>query len=89
MVKKAEEVELISTIMRKIWLRRNERVLNGKFSSPSQVTREAKECPDEFHQATSIRISSMQRRVSGLRDNSKWSKPCHGFIKVNWDDALD
>ncbi|XP_041020404.1 uncharacterized protein LOC121262033 [Juglans microcarpa x Juglans regia] len=57
------EMEEIATVMRSLWLRRNEFIFEGKFKSPSQVVRTAREGLNEFRMA--------QQNVKERQDRSE------------------
>ncbi|KAF5476174.1 hypothetical protein F2P56_007909 [Juglans regia] len=87
---KVDKTELseIATVMRSLWLRRNEFCYEGLFKSPSQMLRTAKEELHEFEMAQQKLIANSQGNNIERR-NQVWQRPKENYIKVNWDAALD
>jgi ribonuclease HI len=81
-----EEMEFAVIVAHKIWLRRNLMVFGGSIPSPSILVKGAKEVLEEFRKSFEEVPS---REIEGPRATSRWSKPDAGFIKLNWDAALD
>jgi ribonuclease HI len=82
-----EEMHLMVTVARQIWLRRNKMVFEGEFQSPSALVRLARDQVEAFDNATR-RLSDPQERDSATVENA-WEKPPNGVVKINWDGAVD
>jgi ribonuclease HI len=81
-----EEMEFAVIVAHKIWLRRNLMVFGGSIPSPSILVKGAKEVLEEFRKSFG---EVPNQEIEGPRATSRWSKPDAGFIKLNWDAALD
>lgn len=81
------EVEVVVCLARSIWLRRNTVVFGGYFSSPTQLVKQGIASLEEFHVA--IQDSVTVVGTSGDSELQKWQRPLEGFIKINWDAAID
>jgi hypothetical protein len=57
-----EELELVATIARRIWLRRNFVVYGGDLMHASQLVKSAKDLVEEFHQATWTSENNMKEK---------------------------
>lgn len=80
----AEELGLFAGIARRVWLRRNEVVRDGKFTHPSALVQQAIEA-----QAQYVEANSPNQPVShGVAEAISRTVPTEGYIKVNWDAAL-
>lgn len=77
-----EKVKLVLSVMRHIWLRRNNFVFEGKFISPWMVFQKAKASLIDFQRAQQ---KGMQGSESGIveRELVKWEAPREGYVKVN------
>lgn len=82
-----EEMHLMVTVARQIWLRRNSVVFGGEFLTPTSMVRIAKDQMEAFESAAQRTDEQSPRR----RDMSteKWKKPPLGNVKLNWDAAVD
>jgi ribonuclease HI len=83
----AEEILMFVCTARRIWLRRNEVVHGGTFLHPNTVVRRAQSALDEFGL-----VSSDQSRKQSMTTTQRikhWCPPESGWVKVNWDAALD
>jgi hypothetical protein len=77
----------VACVARQIWLRRNKVVFEGTFTHPNTVARVAVE-QLEFH----LKVLYQNGEGNGLHRNNeleKWRAPSLGFVKLNWDAALD
>lgn len=82
-----EELELFAMVAQRIWFRRNIYVFDGIFLPPSSLVKCAKEAIAEFREAHDSRfLFSIHNPIPLL---TQWSKPPQGFIKLNWDAALN
>ncbi|XP_059431505.1 uncharacterized protein LOC132165008 [Corylus avellana] len=74
-------------LARRIWLRRNELVHGGLFSHPKLLMEKTELAIQEFNLAQARGEQSMPLSVepAGVR----WSAPLQGWVKANWDAALD
>jgi hypothetical protein len=73
-------------ISRLLWMRRNNLVFRGEFSSPFQVASRARQQVKEFHQSLEC-TTGKQRALP--RSKLIWEKPQHGYTKINWDAACN
>lgn len=73
-------------VARLIWLRRNNVVFGGVFSAPQGIVAAARKMVEEFSLVLQ-RPTEMNRGSVSSRD--RWSSPPSGFLKINWDAALD
>jgi hypothetical protein len=75
-----EEVELVATIARKIWLHRNIVIFGREFTHPSQVIQSAKKLWKDFNApAQKVQINEQDQNT----EVPKWMVPPCGVIKVN------
>jgi diadenosine tetraphosphatase ApaH/serine/threonine PP2A family protein phosphatase len=79
-----EEMGLFAGIARRVWLRRNEFVHEGKFTRPSTLVQQAMEAQTEYLEANSQPQPSYRDDV----DVPRWTAPAKGFAKINWDTAI-
>lgn len=79
-----EEMRMFVGIARRIWLRRNEVVHGGLFSSPKELMLRTKGALLDYQQAQKKRVPTgvSNMLVPGLT-------PPAGWVLVNWDAALD
>jgi hypothetical protein len=81
-----DELELLATIAQKVWHRRNRVVFGGVIMPPRRLSNHAKETLEDFRKA-------QEQQLPYPRENTerqtKWSKPSLGWIKLNWDAAID
>jgi hypothetical protein len=82
-----EEIQLAVLVARQIWHRRNSMVFSRKFMSPKVMVRTVSDQLGAFISANQhIRAQPLgNRRVPP----SHWTKPPQGFVKINWDAAVD
>ncbi|XP_042992296.1 uncharacterized protein LOC122318762 [Carya illinoinensis] len=82
-----EELEEIVMVMRSIWVRRNNFIFEGKFASPSQVIKGARE-DLRFFQQIKLKVRQGNDTCSDRRD-VRWNRPKELSVKANWDAAVD
>jgi hypothetical protein len=82
-----EEMQLMVTVARQIWLRRNSVIFGGDFLAPFALVRLAKEQVEAYN-ATEKRIGEMTPCPRQQRE-CRWEKPPEGTLKLNWDAAVD
>lgn len=83
----AAEVEVVLCLARSIWLRRNTVVFGGIFSPPAQLVKQGIASLEEFHVANLDSVTVVGS--SAASELQKWQRPLEGFIKINWDAAID
>jgi ribonuclease HI len=81
------DLALVSTIARRIWLRRNSFLFEGVFLPPGQLFLQSIVAMEDFNSA-SVSVASARERTLTL-PMPRWKKPDEGMIKANWDAALD
>jgi ribonuclease HI len=86
-----EEMDLVASTARQVWLRRNQWVFDAKFLAPTHVVQRAADQLESAKKCGSgTRTTRQQERApSGPRVSEKWKVPPWGFLKCNWDAALD
>jgi hypothetical protein len=82
-----EDVQMVAVASRLLWLRRNAVVHGGDLSSPTQIVETALSQLENFRKAE--RGRQMTRHTALTATHMTWSKPQEGFIKLNWDAAID
>ncbi|GLT54215.1 hypothetical protein SLA2020_274320 [Shorea laevis] len=82
-----EEFELVATITRRIWLRRNGVVFCGELSHPTQVVKCAQESLEEYYAAVQQERHNMGKRTRIVMP--RWMAPPCGVIKINLDASID
>lgn len=86
-----EILELLVVVARGIWFRRNKLVFERAFSHPDDVFSAAinfiREYKKRLVKDKPLVQSEMNLGVS--RDIATWSPPPYGFIKINWDTAIN
>ncbi|XP_042984282.1 uncharacterized protein LOC122313374 [Carya illinoinensis] len=83
-----DEVVLIATVMRNIWLRRNSLVFEDDFSSPGALFNKAKSSIAAYQEAQEKQgMGAGHVRVH--RERVRWRAPREGVVKVNWDAAYE
>lgn len=81
-------MEWVSITTRRLWLRRNEFIFEGKLSNPKQLIQATEVTQTEFSQAQ--QSSKAQQAQGGVVSNHPLRrKPGEGFVKPNWDAAVD
>jgi hypothetical protein len=83
----ADEMQKVAVVARLIWLRRNSVMFGGDFMSPNHILETASSQLDNFSKAEAGR--RMSNTVCSTPEVVKWSKPSPGWIKLNWDAAID
>jgi hypothetical protein len=79
-----EELSLFAGIARRIWVRRNELVHEGKFLHPNKLLQQAQKSLVEFMEAN----VKLQHPLSNDEGTHKWTTPALGHVKLNWDTAI-
>jgi hypothetical protein len=82
----AEELVEVLTVERLIWLHRNSFVFSSDFTPPLHLVMSAKEMVETYKQVNRWIASSAGTQES---IHKGWHKPPMGWIKMNWDAALD
>jgi hypothetical protein len=83
----ADHMQLVATVARQIWLRRNVVIFCGGILDPTSLIRRATEQVDPCNKVGQrSAVSDMIPRSSPI---TVWEKPCQGLVKINWDTALD
>jgi hypothetical protein len=82
-----EELLLVACMCWLIWMRHNLIVFGGEFKSPSTLYRSAKEQLDAFNKVEfDWRDKAFKPRAIHV---TTWQRLEHGYLKANWDAALD
>lgn len=82
-----EELHLVTVVARLIWLRRNNVVFGGAFMSPVHILEAAASQLENFSKVEKgRRMESPKKPAPSI---VKWRKPSPGWIKLNWDAAID
>jgi ribonuclease HI len=82
-----EETVQFVGLVRRIWLRRNEVLHGGIFTHPRELVLQALRAAEEYKQAHfEGDVSSVVEQGSV---ESSWQAPMYGWVKANWDAALD
>lgn len=88
-----EELGLVATVLRNVWLRRNKLVFENGFFNPKAIFTQAKHSIEENQSAQgNSRATSSSRTTNnsrGERELAKWKAPREGVVKVNWDATYD
>jgi hypothetical protein len=82
-----ENMQLVVVTARLLWLQRNTVVHGGDLTSPIQVMELARSQLENYRKAESGRRMTSPPTVVTVP--LKWTTPQEGFIKLNWDVALD
>jgi hypothetical protein len=82
-----EQMQLVVTVARHIWFRRNSVVFGGDMVSPVVVVQRAKDQVEAF-------CSAFQRQLIPNAESAshyvvQWMKPLEGFVKINWDASVN
>ncbi|XP_042939514.1 uncharacterized protein LOC122274550 [Carya illinoinensis] len=84
-----EQLELVATVMRKIWLRMNQFVFENAFTDPKFLFKQAVDSLAEFQLAQAAEGKGQCSRSSAVgRNLCRWQKPAPNTVKANWDAAL-
>jgi hypothetical protein len=85
-----EDVGLLATIARRIWLRRNKFIFENFFTHPQVVYKEAYEAYGNY-----CRVHLQEEHGGHIREVTEppvaltnWQPSLNGIIKVNWDASL-
>jgi hypothetical protein len=87
-----ENLELLIGVARGIWFRRNKFVFEGTFTHPDEVYTVAVRFIREYKESKQLDQSVLMQPVKGSSNSSDtitWSPPSNGFIKLNWDAAIN
>jgi hypothetical protein len=87
-----EELELMAVIARCIWLRRNAWIFEKQFDHPNVLFLEASRSLLDFKRCNIKEQEPflVEGRDEALnRQQTCWTPPLDGVIKVNWDAALN
>jgi ribonuclease HI len=87
-----EDLELMAVIARRIWLRRNAWVFEGRFDHPNTVYCEASRALQDYKRCNTKEKESPLSEGGEEAQSSRqthWIPPPDGVIKVNWDAALN
>ncbi len=86
-----EDVGLLATIARRIWLRRNKFIFENLFTPPQVVYKEASDAYSDY-----CRVHLQEEHGGHIREVTEphvaltdWQPPPNGIIKVNWDASLN
>lgn len=85
---KKKDSQLITSIIRNIWLRRNKFIFEQKFDSPRTIVSKKVENLDAFHEVKTEMLSKQKNREITRRE-VKWKKPGDNMLKVNWDASFN
>jgi hypothetical protein len=81
------EMQMVEVVARLIGLWRNSVVFEGGFMSPKHILETTSSQLDNFSKTEAGR--RMGTFIRSVHDVVKWSKPSPGWIKLNWDVAVD
>jgi hypothetical protein len=87
-----DELELMATTARRIWLRRNAWIFEQRFEHPDVVYSEAMKAWLAFKRCNMIDHEMSlkgERNKENSSRQSSWSPPSDGVIKVNWDASIN
>jgi ribonuclease HI len=79
-----EEFQNFVAIVRRLWLRRNDILHGGSFTSPATIILKAKVSIQEFQEAQQKQISTSRQPGT-----VQWTPINPGHYKVNWDAAVE
>jgi len=84
-------MELMIITARRIWLQRNTLVFEGVFCHPSEILEGAVVSLGEFQRCNNPDLSPGDRYEGVLPASRqlRWRPPPNGFIKINWDNAIN
>lgn len=82
-----EEMQMVAAVARLLWHRRNRVVFGGEFPSPTHILETASSQLENFSKAEAGRRMGSSKSTAPV--TMKWSKPSPGWIKLNWDAAID
>lgn len=78
----SKELDMMATMMRYMWLRRNELVFEKKFKGPAEMFLQARASLVVFEEVKSDKGGD-SRGLNVHGKDTLWRKPCSGFEKVN------
>lgn len=84
-----DELALVASIARNIWLRRNTCVHGGEFEHPKRLVQETEDFMQQFRLATARAEEQEEIIRSANPSPTSWNPPPDGVYKVNRDIALD
>jgi ribonuclease HI len=87
-----DELDLMATTARRIWLRRNAWIFEQRFEHPDIVYNEAMKAWMAFKRCNMIDhevFSKVERNDENRNRPNKWSPPPAGVLKVNWDASIN
>jgi ribonuclease HI len=82
-----EETVQFMGLARHIWLRRNEVLYGGVFTHPRELMIQTIRAGEEYKQAQ--QAGDAFPAVERVPVDSRWKAPAYGWVKANWDAALD
>jgi ribonuclease HI len=80
----SDQMHLIVTVARQIWLRRNAMVFGGAMVAPSVLVRRAQEQVEAVNDAA----VKPYRAVVASHPTPGWLPPPLGHVKINWDASI-
>jgi hypothetical protein len=80
---------LLAIVARKIWLRRNSLVFDGKFIHPNILFSEAVSACYDFCRCNMLPLPTVSVEGGGPVPNHSWQAPSSGVTKINWDASLN
>jgi hypothetical protein len=83
----AKELGLFTRLARRLWLRRNDLIHGGLFVPPEIIFSQATRAMEDF-QAAQEGVPTIVPS-SSLGVLSRWEAPSPGWVKLNWDAALN
>jgi ribonuclease HI len=82
-----EDFEMFVQLARQIWARRNRWVFERKFTNPFSIVQETETYMAEYKKAQEEEWPG--KPVNRSREEMKWVAPTRGWVKANWDVAVD
>jgi hypothetical protein len=82
-----EDLQFFAMVAQRVWFRRNKYVFDGVFTPPRCLIKGASESLSDFRDASSLLLLNTQVQPPSLP--VQWRKPPQGFVKLNWDAALE
>jgi hypothetical protein len=82
-----QQLEVFVVVARRIWLRRNEIVLEQNFTDPIQLYAKAITGLEDFHKSNTH--SDDRRDVEQSNPVVTWIPPSRDMVKINFDATLD
>ena len=74
-------------LAQRLWWRCNEVVQGGVWSSPQSLVRASTQALEDFQMAKEVREPSLMVGMRHISD--RWTAPPLGWMKANWDAAID